>query len=473
MNIFFTCHFFGSIPILFFFFLIPFTYAFQVIFMRAEIAVIPYVFLAIGIISTYLSTSKSEIYYLYRNNLSFLFVGFVFLVFHHLFFGLQGLVSGDTTYSLRSLILFTLPLLIFFLVPIFSKNLLVILIGITTMVGGVLVGVEMLYETYSHHILKKPTLFQLINKNYVFSRIGQDLTQLYGINYRPPGLLEHVHVATYFIALSALGNLVFYWLKGRWYYMFGFMICSIALLVHGVRLPIIAFAIAFVAFAYLIWRSSRSDYSRKRGILIFLFLTLLIFCQLFWDPLGTAKIYYWPALISGDFQQGERGLATFVADNVEFRSVQYVEGIFEGIKNSENVMSPAPRNWLLELTFGYGVLGSLRGEWAFNDDLFIFSLVAQYGPPVAFLFFSLWLFAFYKGTILFLRSKDFDTSDKGILGFAICTVLVLFISLFHSSVLQRKVIYPFFPLALGIVWRYDGISRASRFGREDSRDVRG
>ena len=452
----------GESFILFFFLIIPFAYAFQVIFKRPLIAIIPYLSLFIGLLLIYAGSQKNCIKNLYGDNLNFIFLSFSLILLHHTIYAAISISNGDFKYGLRALILFTLPLLIFYFVPALSKSFLISIINVLVLFGGILVGLEMLYETYSHHILTRPTIFQLMNKDYVFSQIGLQLTQLFGINYRPPGLLEHVHALTTFMACAAIANMVFYLFLGRWYYLLGFIVCITALVTHGVRLPLFSFSSVFVTLTLVIFRFSGPGYSRKRMFEIFLIIIFVIMCQLFWDPFGTAKIYYWPAILRGDLQQGDVPITDFIFNNVDSRIIEFGNKLDMDFYLSLNDIEP-----LLGLILGYGIVGSLRGFWGFNDDIFLFSLLAQYGPIIFIVFISLWIYTMFSGIFILLKRRNLDVFDKSLLCFAVGVLIILAFSMFHSSTLQRKSIFPFFPLAVGIVWRYQKITAAPRNLRSD------
>jgi hypothetical protein len=87
--------------------------------------------------------------------------------------------------------------------------------------------------------------------------------------------------------------------------------------------------------------------------------------------------------------------------------------------------------------------------------------LSQYGVIGTVIFMSLWVFSIYIAATLLLKSRNLDSLDRVLLCYSVSTLILIFVSMFHSGALQRKAIYPLFTLAVGIVWRYRRLDRAS------------
>lgn len=427
-----------------FFLLLPFTYALQVVFGAPEIATVTYFFLVVALGALLLDAYRTGRVAIVQVSLKhFLPLCFAFLFMHHLLSVAITLPTGNAQLGVRALLLFTLPLLLFWAVQLKRQERLAVVLPLVA-IGGVFVCSEMLYETFSLRILDTSTAFQLLNREYVISRIGHDLTQLWRVGYRPPGLLEHVHAVTIFAALAALAHMVLFCRDGRWYWLAGLTLCAGALLVHGTRVPVAAFMLAFLVLGAIFSRTETDSVVRRRGLIVTVLLVGLVLFVLFVDPFGTAKAYYWPALTRGDLQVSGRTTVQMITEDSMQQTADSVLGRFLQGQDVE----------LSALLFGNGIVGSLRGDVGFNDDLFLFAVLAQYGVPGFLVFLGLWCYAIYKAIQALLKQREIDVQARSLLYFATAVLVVLGLSLSHSSVLQRKAIYPFFPIAAGIVWRY-------------------
>lgn len=441
-----TIFFADSIDTLFlyaFLILLPITYAFQVVIGLPEVGVTPYAFLLLSFIVFCSSKhNHADIFRLTRSPRDFLFLGFCFLLVHHGISVGEAFVVGDFQLAVRGLLLFTVPLLLFWLVQnVNAWGLRTILVIVAIL--GAMTSAEMFYENFSVRVLQSPTIFQLLNRDYVFARNGYELTQLFGIKYRPPGLLEHLHAVTYFAAFSSLASGILFCLSGRWYWLFGMCLSATALLMHGVRLPLMAAGLAFTALVVVFYCREKDKNIRKRGKWVVLSLFLLASIQLFIDPLGTSREYYWPAFLRGDFQIPDMSTTQYL-----------VQESHRVIENSEwgKLLSGRQADYFIAF-FGHGIVGSLKGVDGVSDDLFLLSILSQYGLVGTLIFLGIWVTAIYYALLLLLRAS-IDELEGAALYFAIGLLLMLVIGMLHSGVLQRKAIYPYFPIAIGIVWRY-------------------
>lgn len=438
----------GALYLYAFFILLPLTYALQVISGRSEVAVLAYGFLILAYITLFWKNDPSWKFLSFpRSLVDFLPLGFCFLLIHHSISVGDSLLAGDLQMASRGMLLFTLPLLLFWAVQqLRATELRMILVLLAIL--GCLVCCELLYENFSIRILRTPTIFQLLNRDYTLARNGYELTQLSGIYYRPPGILEHLHAVTYFAAFAALANAILFCLNGRWYWFVGMCLCTTALLMHGVRLPVASAILMFTLLAFIFYKREKNPEIRKRGIYVFWTLLILVLIQLFVDPLGTSRDYYFPAFLRGDFQVQDATTSEWVI-NESTRLVNTSSwGDFVTGKQAD----------IFVALFGHGIVGSLNGLDGISDDLFMLSLLAQYGLLGAVVFFGIWLVAIYCAVCGLLRTSD-DKNGRAALYFATGVLVMMAVGMAHSSVLQRKAIFPYFPLAAGIAWRYARVNK--------------
>lgn len=433
----------GAFYLYVFFIFLPLTYALQVISGRSEVAILAYGFLILAYIQLFLESNPNwKFLSLPRSLADFLPLGFCFLLIHHGISVGDSLLAGDLQMASRGMLLFTLPLLLFWAVQQLRTTELRMTLVLLA-IFGCLICCELLYENFSVRILRTPTIFQLLNRDYTIARNGYELTQLSGIYYRPPGILEHLHAVTYFAAFAALANAVLFCLNGRWYWLVGMCLCAAALLMHGVRLPVAAAILMFALLALVFYKREKNPEIRKRGIYVFWTLLILVLIQLFVDPLGTSRAYYWPAFLRGDFQVQDATTSEWVInESTRLLNISSWGDLLTGKQTD-----------IFVAFFGHGIVGSLNGLDGVSDDLFILSLLAQYGLLGAVVFFGIWMVAIYCAVCGLLRASD-DNNGRAALYFSTGVLVMMAVGMAHSSVLQRKAIFPYFPLAAGIAWRY-------------------
>jgi hypothetical protein len=437
-----------------FFILLPFTYLFQVLAGTPSAAIFTYVFLVLAMAGLlFTGYQQDRLAELRRYSLTAIPVGFLLVLLHHLYSVAVSPLTGDTQLGVRGLFLFTLPLGLFWLPQLLKAGNLRILV-ILLALGGLCIAGEMLYENVSANIFQRPTAFQMMNRQYVMSRnAGQELTQLFLSNYRPPGLLEHVHAVTLFVALATLAHLVLFCLEGRWYWLVGMTFCGTAVMMHGTRLPVVAALLAIGFLAVLFFKRERDRAIRKRAMASVAILVGVMAFQLIVDPLGTTVTYYRPAITKGDLQvSGRTTMQMIMEDSVRLTVNSEWGKMLMG--------EPSDRS---DALFGHGIVGSLRGDPGFNDDLFVFAVLSQYGLIVGVVFFVVWFSSIFAGARSLWKSDKASDLDRALLYFSVGVLIILGLSLLHSSVLQRKAIYPFFPLAAGIIWRYRYLVRINKF----------
>lgn len=441
----------GEICLYGFFLLLPLTYALQVLTGRAEVAILTYALLTLGIAQVLWANFNGDAIRLPHRSSSvrWLPLAFTFILVHHLISVASETLAGDIDLPVRGMLLFTVPLLLFWVVQVMQPTRLKILLVLLA-AGGLIVAAEMIYENFSTRVLLRPAAFQILNHAYATARNSGEMTQLLGIAYRPPGLLEHLHAVTIFAALAAYAHAVLYCLEGRWYWLLGMAVCASALLLHGVRLPVAAAAVAFTLIACVFAWREKDRIIRRRGLAVLAVMVALVLIQLFVDPLGTSRDYYWTAQRHGDFQVPNQTGLQLVHQEARTLYTQSEWGkLFLGQSSD-----------LQGALFGHGISGWMRGASGSSDDLFALALLAQYGILGAAVFFGLLAMTIYYAFAGLLRTRDMDPMSRALLYFSAGTMVILALSIAHSGVLQRKAIYPFFPLAAGLAWRFSRPSTA-------------
>ncbi len=439
--------------LLLFFSLLPFAYAAQVLTGKPVAGAVPYLFLL-----TALALRCSEwIDHPTAGRPNLLAIGFALLILHNLFFSIHELVAGEAGLAIRVLVLFTLPLALFWLVQMANQETVLRIFAILAL-GAVAVSLELDYENICTQILQKSSPFQLLNKDYVAAITGHDLTQLYLISYRPTGLLEHSHATTFFITIGLFTSTFLHIYRGRLYWLACALLCATAVVMHGTRLPLVAITVAGLAGAIIFAFVEKQAIFRRRALVTTLLLILVCLLVLLIDPTGAAHKYYWPALFHGDFQlpNPSPNKARVITDGWATTDGWIASSIEDLININigpwHKLMQGQGKNLILAL-FGHGITGTLSGRYPFSDDLFILALPLQYGLLGTVVFFGIWIACPLLVVLVLLRRKEIDKDARLLLCMAFTALVVLGTSMLHSGVLQRKATFPIFPLAAGIVWR--------------------
>jgi hypothetical protein len=328
----------------------------------------------------------------------------------------------------RVLLLQVAPLALYFIASTLQRSTLELICKIVA-ITALLVGAEMFYENLSGKLTLQPTEFQWASFGYVLGRSGRELTQLLYYTYRPPGLLEHVHATTCFAALGALVAWTFFYRTASLRWLSVSLLLLAAIYMHGSRLSALA---AIVGMAALHAACARLDPPARRRIVASAVCVALVLGGLvIFDPLGTTRHYYSPAIKEGNFQiHGGRSYRSVIGEEVD--------RVHDSLTETSH----------LALVFGMGPGSLMRDANASSDDFFIVQLAAQYGYVG---------FTLLVGAIGYLVSKGVmrlarvDVLDRQLVLAAVSILFVIGATALHSSTLQRKAIYPVFCFALGVL----------------------
>lgn len=425
-----------------FFLMLPFTYAAQVIHGHPAVGLVGYVPLLL--LSLVMMQHIKQHVYLCKTQSTFLGLLLLALVAHNAISGIGALLEENYAIGGRVLILFVLPFIVFVAGRRLSSEQqwgIMRILLITTVV----VAAELLWESVSNWLLLESTWFQLLNRDYVFGQTGKDLTQLYLPMYRGTGLLEHVHVSTFFVAVGILAGLALYLKSGAKRYLIAAGFCEVVLVIHGVRLAVVAGIAATVLILTLsFWNSlcERRDRLKHSA----LFLSLVFVLALVTDPVGNVHRFYIPIFTNGTWN-------TVHPSNVTSGTV-----ISEGLDNlNSTLMSRLTTDGdVIYGLLGHGIASSLAGDVAgLDDDFFVHQIFSQYGLLGGLVFYLFFPFSLLQC----LRSAARSADERGLLlVFSLAVVLLFATSTLHSGVVQRKV-----PFAL-LFWVLAIISTCSTGG---------
>lgn len=363
-----------------------------------------------------------------------------FVIAHNAISGLGILLSGNIAIAGRVLCLFVLPVGVFILASNYSDSQQWKLVKVVAITATV-VALELLYENVHIWWLQEPTFFQLMNKDYVFSRSGEYLSQLYLPGYRPTGLLEHVHVSTFYVGIGMLAWLAIYLEHGNKLCLLWATICEVVLIVHGIRLALIASCIAVVVLIFLACKS-QSGHRQGRWKIALWVLVITGILVVVLDPFGTVQKFYLSILLTGSWNPNYPTPITpmpVVNSSVSYASDLVVSRLGHGVMTFE----------FFSGLFGHGIGASLMGVAGVNDDFFLMQVVAQYGLLGAIAFIGLFFAAVVSFWTTFNRSKG---SDSILLVFAFSVIVLLGLSMLHSGVIQRKAIFPVLLWAFAIIY---------------------
>lgn len=426
----------GELLLISFFAILPFAYLAQVIFKSPTPGTIPYVFLFIAIALTTPSAYEKWHSKIQFGVLPALLLG---LTLHHFLFSLHEALVGNQAIALRAFILFSAPLLLFWIMPAVRPKALLSIVA-TIALGGLIVSIELLYEIVETQIYKNSTWFQIANMEYVKQVTGRVLTQLYLPSYRPTGLLEHSHASTFFVAVSALAAISLYTYSNRRLWIGLGVLDTAVVCMHGTRTPVIALIFSFLLIACLLHLSSVDKRLKQRALIALCACFVSACAVLFIDPVGTSTQYYKPALVEADFQ---------VPPNLLFDLAKrlVVESDWWHLLHGETAD-------LTIALFGHGITGTISGTQLFSDDLFFLALPLQYGligfPVVV----AIWAVSIWKSCALLLTPSTKDSASNSIAIFIGGILFILSVSMLHSGVIQRKAIFPLLPLSIGTIWCY-------------------
>ncbi len=423
-----------------FFILIPFSYFIQVITNKPELVAIIYL---IFLLDIFYLNRYFLFKYKFNNNIQILdlllLLCLVFVVGQHAVSIFYEIIFGDMGYASRGFFIYFVPFLIILFV-FKSEELIFRVIKILSIVG-IIIAFELTYENYNIYILKRSSWFQLLSRDYVYSVTGIDMVRFYEGNYRPTGLLEHVHCTVFFVGLASLAWLVRFFEEKKKTYLIAFGICVAVVALHGARL---AFLASFLGILFFIL--NEYTYSKKEfyniNLALFIFLFTIIFI-LFLDPFGTVKLYYLSVIYNGDYGIVNNGSPLSV-NNMEVNN--FFDNSPIGLLISNH---PISLNTILHAILGFGVIGSLKGVPGTSDDAFYLQLIGQYGLFGSLIFFSMWIYSIFLG---YKNLGIVSSHQRLLINYAISTLVVFILSVIHSPAIQRKALYPIFILSLAIVF---------------------
>ena len=222
----------------------------------------------------------------------------------------EGVVYGVVS-GVRVLFLFFVPTLIYFVVAKgFKERDIGQLMGIIS-ISSVVVATELLFEIGYTKILLEPSPFQERNFAYVaLIGSGTELTQLVGIGYRPPGIIEHVHATATYIAIGLIASLGVYLMSGRKSLLAIIGIDLIALVFSGSRLVQIATLLALICVALGVGVGFDRKYARRFSKAAFAASIMLVSIMAYvgrnWGDAAQEFVreYYLAVISSGDFFPG-------------------------------------------------------------------------------------------------------------------------------------------------------------------------
>lgn len=369
--------------------------------------------------------------------------GFLFLIIHHSVMCWFVAGPGDAGLVARVLLLFTVPLLVFWVPRIVNLDALELIFRFIT-VAALLVSIELIYENVCTQVFETSSYFQLLNKTYLHKVLGAgELGQLWWHAYRAVGLIEHPHATALFCNIGMSTAAIFYIFRHRLIYLAVALVSAGAVWTQGFRLPVLSQTAVIMLLCVFVWLEGDKAIRRRAAIFMSLY-ALTLACILIVDPTEVVHRYYLPG-VQGDFQiPNNMGVGRWyrhTSDDLIRQS--YLVRWLEGDSNY----------WRLAL-FGHGVLGTLSGQYPFSDDLFLLALPLQYGILGAIVFGGIWIATIWTGCESHFRQHVRVSSQLKTVAFAgLFAVLLMALSMTHSGVLQRKAIYPLFPFFIGVLAR--------------------
>ncbi len=421
-----------------FFFFLPFAYALQVLTRSQYVPVLGYLLLGGTMIWLILRQFDG----VRIRDLDAISVGFIFLIFHHVVTSWAVAGQGDAGLMARVLVLYTVPLVLFWVPRAISLDGLELILRCIA-VAALLVSIELIYENVSTQVFEASAYFQLLNKSYLHEVLNLgEMGQLWWPGYRAAGLIEHPHATALFCNVGMFVAALLYDFRGRGFYLASSLICAFAVLTQGFRVPLVSQVGLIALFA--VFASLDVNTAVRRRAFVFLSLyTLLVLCIFVVDPTNVVQRYYLTGA-QGNFQlpnnEGVGSWIRYTAGDL-IRQSYYV-------KLQEGDLSA----WALAL-FGHGLLGSLSGRYPFSDDMFLLALPLQYGILGVGVFTGIWLVSIWAAVGVQMRYQGLQVPMQ-LRMFALislCVVILLALSMAHSGVLQRKAIYPLFPFFIGVL----------------------
>ena len=419
-----------------FFLLLPFIYAAQVLSGHPAVGLVGYVPLLL--LSLAVMRYSKQYLNFYKARPTFLGLLLLALVAHNAISGIGALLQGNVALGGRVLILFVLPFIVFVAGTRLSSER---HWGIMRIVlfTAVAVAAELLWENVSNWVLVRSSWFQLLNRDYVLGQTGKDLTQLYVPAYRGTGLLEHVHVSTFYLAVGIVAGVTLYLKSGAKRYLIAAGFCEAVLVMHGVRLALVAgIAATVLSLTLNFWNSRCGKRNRLKNSA--LFLSLVFVLVLVTDPVGNTRRFYIPVVTNGVWNPDDADITPSAI-------------IGRGIKGMCNTvlsrLGSSDADDFQDGLIGHGIVRSLSGDVVgLDDDFFVHQIFSQYGLLGGLVFFLIFLCSLLQGLRATVRSAD----ERGLLlAFSVSVILLSAISTLHSGVMQRKVPFALLFWVLAII----------------------
>lgn len=405
-----------------FVFILPFSYALQVIFFNKFVGTLPYIFLLVHL-GVYVWQNRSRpgaaLSGMFFNPLLYfsLFIGYAVCV--------EWAYAGPLS-SGRLALIYLLPISLYFLYargnPAFTRAAASLLV-----IAASIVAIQELYE----FARLSPTIYEARHFLYVKAASGLELGKWQGA-IRPGGMLDHIHAAAVFIGMGLIGAVILYHKTGARGWLVATALCGAGLLASGMRLPVAATAVSlFLTFILLRFRGGPDAAVRARAgkaittaaVAMLLLFTVYRGRTTFWD------FYYMP-MKTGTLTPGKS-----FSKEIAIPQVKNVTG--ENHKSRSTAL------------FGQGFMTTRAiDKNVMTDDFVLAQLYGNLGIVGLASFLS--LFA-YSALLFWRRRADIFSGSGHEALFAAALLLVLFLSLLHSGVALRRQIYPLIFAALGML----------------------
>ena len=162
------------------------------------------------------------------------------------------------------------------------------------------------------------------------------------------------------------------------------------------------------------------------------------------DPFGTVQKFYLPVLLHNDWDTRSTiptNPEVIIADSAE-KFINLASARLEAEELSHGYFTAL---------FGHGIAASLMGHEGLDDHVFVTQIFAQYGLLGGIAFIGMFFAAAVSFRTTFNRAKG---SDCILLLFAFTLMVLLGLSMAHSSVIQRKAIFPILLWAFAIIYGF-------------------
>lgn len=435
------------------FFLIPFTYAIQVIFENQYLGVIPYLTLvpiAIRVFNTlnrrkYLIvdgirrdfTISTPVLTLFVLSLAHIFIDYV----------QGGIVELQ---AIRLVIIYIFVVVIFFYFAIDDRldeiNGVLCAIGVASLI----IGIQWAYSSYYKLVEGDPGWFAKASYEYIkhvngYSSADVNVSILRA-EYRSYGLLDK-HTTTG--AIVALGGLAaISWLTPKNNIIYAFLASSLFFIFLSVGMATTAW-IAYVAIAPLV-----ICLAYRRGIVMYLsvvmkYIIIIIMGSLAMSYFNKSEnLRQHISVLAGNQIQYIMNLdaARSVSDSsyISFVGIyyRYLMAYISHIKNNP-----------MTFIWGEGLPNGSAAQFSRGGDFALIELLVTYGFPASLLLFMAISFSLSRA-IFVARDKNTPNENRAVVAFAVGATLFLVISLAHYNTIFNKAVFILLPFLLSLFYRY-------------------